>query len=75
MGLKNNVWYKEQALPSSILTSLTIWQKYENFWLLGKRPVTIICALGNLDWIRKQTHKIPLAVSVGLLNSMLLVSL
>ena len=51
MGFKNNIWYKEQTLPSSILTSLTIWQKYKNFWLLGRRPVTMIRVLGNLYWI------------------------
>ena len=74
LGLKNNnIWYKEQVLCRSTLTSLTIWPKYENVWLLEKRPVTIICALANLDWIRKWTHKIPLAISGGLLNLMFLV--
>ena len=72
LSLKN-ICYKEQALPSSIWTSLTIWRKYDYVWLLGERPVTIMCILGNLDWIIKYTHRIPLAMSVGLFNLMLLV--
>ena len=53
LSLKNNICYEEQAWLSSIWTSLTIWRKYKNVWLLGKRPVTIMCILGNLDWIIK----------------------